>query len=188
VRIFVALDVADEVRATLAEFSEPLKKVCPHARWVHLEGVHITLKFIGEVSSEKLAQIREVLAALPAFRPIHLRFAGVGFFPNARRPRVFWAGIEADPELAELAAAIEAKLEPLGIPAEKRAFHPHLTLARFESPGGTQRLSATVESFGRPEFGSQEFHEFHLYQSVLKRSGAEYTRIVTYPVPREPVA
>lgn len=183
-RLFVALDVPDQVREALAELSARLKKTCAGARWVRLEGVHITLKFIGEVSLETVEKIREALGSLPEFAPILLRFAGLGFFPSARRPRVFWAGVESGRELATFAGAIEAKLEPLGIPAEKREFHPHLTLARFESPQGTQALVAAVEALGTPEFGSETFHEFHLYQSVLKRSGPEYTRLVTYPLQR----
>jgi 2'-5' RNA ligase len=188
VRVFVALDVPEPVRASLAELSERLKKVCPNARWVRLEGIHITLKFIGEVPPEKLEQIRHALGELPSLGPITVRFAGLGFFPGARRPRVFWAGVQADPKLTELAAAIEMKLEPLGIAPEKRAFHPHLTLARFESRQRTQALSEAVEGLGAPDFGDDTFKEFHLYQSVLKRSGAEYTRLVTYPFSREPAS
>ena len=187
-RVFVALDVPEPVRARLAELSAPLKKVSPNARWLRLEGVHITLKFIGEVSPEKLEQTRRALAELPNFGPIAVRFAGLGFFPGARRPLVFWAGVEADPKLGELAAAIEMKLAPLGIAREKRAFHPHLTLARFEAPQGTQALREAVEAMGTPEFGEGTFREFHLYQSVLKRSGAEYTRLVTYPFSGEPAS
>jgi 2'-5' RNA ligase len=181
VRVFVALDVPESVRASLAELTSRLARVCPSARWVRFEGVHITLKFIGEVPPEKLEQIRHALDELPNFGPITVRFAGLGFFPGARRPRVFWAGVEADPKLAELTAAIEMKLSPLGIAPEKRTFHPHLTLARFESPQGTQVLREAVEALGAAEFGKETFREFHVYQSVLKRSGAEYTRLVTYP-------
>jgi 2'-5' RNA ligase len=188
VRLFVALDVPEQVRAALADLSARLKKTCPSARWVRLDGVHITLKFIGEVSLENVEKIRQALGSLPKFSPIELRFAGLGFFPNARRPRVLWAGVEADPRLAELAGDIEAKLDPLGIPAEKRDFHPHLTLARFESPQGIQALVTAAEALGTPEFGSEIFNEFHLYQSVLKRSGAEYTRLVTYPFHRGTVS
>lgn len=184
-RLFVALDVPEEVHAALAELSARLRKTCQSARWVRLEGVHITLKFIGEVPAEQYEGIRQTLGGLPSFAPIEVRFAGLGFFPSPRRPRVFWAGVEGGPHLAELAAAIEMKLEPLGIAPEKRAFHPHLTLARFESPQGTQALRDAVESLGTPEFGSETFREFHLYQSVLKRSGAEYTRLVSYPFSRE---
>jgi RNA 2',3'-cyclic 3'-phosphodiesterase len=188
VRLFVALDVGTPVRAALSELTAKLQKTCPSARWVRLEGVHITLKFIGEVPNEKIEAIRQALGGLPGFAPIDMRFSGLGFFPNARRPRVFWAGLQASPQLAALVAALEMKLEPLGIPPEKRPFQPHLTLARFESPQGTRALTAAVEALASPEFGSETFQEFHLYQSVLKRSGAEYTRLVTYPFSREPAA
>ena len=184
-RIFVALDVPEAVRAALAELSARLAKVCPSARWVRPGGVHITLKFIGEVPADRFEKIRHALGELPNFPPVNLRFAGLGFFPSARRPRVFWAGVEGGPTLAELASAIEMKLDPLGIDPEKRAFHPHLTLARFEPPRGIPALTAAVEALGSPEFGSETFTEFHLYQSVLKRSGAQYTRLVTYPFSRE---
>ena len=185
-RLFLALDVPEAVRASLAELSARLRKICPGARWVRLEGVHITLKFIGEVPPEQVENIRQALGNLPSFAAIESRFAGLGFFPSARRPRVLWAGVEADPQLAALVAAIEMKLESLGVPSERRPFQPHLTLARFETPQRTQALSAAVEALGTPEFGSETFREFRLYQSVLKRSGAEYTRLVTYPFHREP--
>jgi RNA 2',3'-cyclic 3'-phosphodiesterase len=186
VRLFVALDVPEAVRAALIELTERLKKTCPGARWVRLEGAHITLKFIGEVSSEKFEEIRRALGAVSHFDPVTVHFAGLGFFPNPRRPRVFWAGVEGGAPLAQLAAAIEMKLEPLGIVPEKRAFHSHLTLARFESPQESRRLAPAVEALGSPEFGNDTFSEFHLYQSVLKRGGAEYTRLVSYPLRKEP--
>jgi 2'-5' RNA ligase len=179
------MDVPQAVRVALSELISKLKNTCPNARWVRLEGVHITLKFIGEVPDDRVELIRQSLGALSSFAPIEVRFAGLGFFPSARRPRVFWAGVEGGLRLAELAAAIEMKLEPLDIAPEKRAFHPHLTLARFESPKGTQALRDTVEALGAPEFGKEVFLEFHLYRSVLKRSGAEYTRLFTYPFSRE---
>jgi 2'-5' RNA ligase len=186
VRLFVALDVPGPVRASLAELSAQLQKICPSARWVNLAGVHITLKFIGEVAPGRFERIREALGDLPSFAPAKLRFAGLGFFPGARRPRVFWAGVEAGPQLGELGSALEEKLAPLGIPRESREFRPHLTLARFDSPQGTDVLRVAVEALGAPEFGSDVFKEFYLYRSVLKPSGAEYTRLETYPFHREP--
>ena len=95
--------------------------------------------------------------------------------------------MDAGPQLRELAAALETKLAPLGIPPESREFRPHLTLARFDSPQGTDALRAAVEALNAPEFGSDVFEEFYLYRSVLKPSGAEYTRLETYPFHREPV-
>jgi len=181
VRLFVALDLPAEVRASLSESIEQLKKSCRGPRWVRLEGVHITLKFIGEVPDERIESISHALAEIHGFAAVEMRFAGLGFFPSERQPRVFWAGIEAGPALAALASAIEAKLEPLGIPREKREFQPHITLARLNSMEGVSALrTASAEMAGR-EFGRSTATQFYLYRSVLKTSGAEYTRLETYP-------
>lgn len=179
-RLFVALDIPSPVRAAIEALVAKLRPACPQARWVRLEGAHITLKFIGEVPADRQEPIQSALAALRSPGPIEMVFRGVGFFPNERRPRVFWAGIEAGGTLAELATAVETALEPLGIPRESRTFSPHLTLARFESPRGLDGLRKTIAAAGDLEFGRSTAMEFHLYQSVLKRGGAEYTRLATW--------
>jgi RNA 2',3'-cyclic 3'-phosphodiesterase len=179
-RLFVALDIPDEVRAAIGALIAKLRVVCRSGRWVRIEGAHITLKFIGEVSAEKAADIKTALAAVPFHNPIHMSFRGLGFFPDARRPRVLWAGIKANADLGALAAAAETALEPLDIARERRAFSPHLTLARLESPRGLDGLNAWIAEGGPIEFGRAIANEFHLYESVLKRSGAEYTRLATY--------
>jgi 2'-5' RNA ligase len=186
VRLFVALDIPQTVRDSLAKLSSHLRQTCPSARWARIEGAHLTLKFIGVVPPEPAERIRAALGGVPATGPIEMHFAGLGFFPDPRRPRVFWAGIEAGALLPALAASIESRLEPLGIPREAREFSPHITLARFDSPRGLDPLRTAVEKLGVPEFGRALAGEFHLYQSVLKRGGAEYTRLASYRIAREP--
>lgn len=158
---------------------------------MNLEGAHVTLQFIGWVAAHQIEKIQQALAAAaasPAAAPpaaFDLHFAGLGFFPNPRRPRVFWAGIEGGAELPRLAASIEDALAPLGIPKESREFHPHLTLARFpEPPRGPEmaRLAAAVAGHAADDFGSARADCFHLYQSILKPQGAEYTRLSSYPL------
>jgi 2'-5' RNA ligase len=187
-RLFVALDIPQAARDALAEPSKRLAKLCSGARWVHLEGAHLTVKFIGEVPAETAERIRLALAEVRAIAPVELRFAGLGFFPDAKRPRVFWAGIESNPALGELFTAIEARLAPLGVARETREFRPHITLARFRSAEGIGPLRAAVEELGMPEFGRLTTREFHVYQSVLQRAGAEYTRLATYVFSREPAS
>ena len=179
-RLFVALDIPEDVRTALGTLIEKLRPACRNARWVRVEGAHITLKFIGEVPAEKAEGIKTALATVPFKSPIKISFRGLGFFPSERRPRVFWAGMEASDELGALASAVEAALEPVGIAREQRAFSPHLTLARFDSPGDLQRLHAAIAATGPLEFGVTIAEEFYLYQSVLKRGGAEYTRLATW--------
>jgi 2'-5' RNA ligase len=189
VRVFVALDIPQAVRDSLGQLRQRFEKLTPGARWVRLEGAHVTLKFIGEVSAAQVAQIRAELEKIPTRAPFELIFRGLGFFPNERHPRVFWAGIEGGADLAALAAAIETRLAPLGIPPESREFRPHLTLARFEPSAELGALRAAANEFAAGtdatgasagEFGRVIAGEFHLYQSVLKPSGAEYTRLATY--------
>jgi 2'-5' RNA ligase len=225
VLVFVALNIPEDVRAAIGALIAKMRPACqnilagskrsprPVARWARIESAHITLKFIGEVPSETIDPIKAALARIRLPDPVEMKFRNVGFFPNERRPRVFWAGIEAGAELGALAAAVETFLEPLGIARERRAFSPHLTLARFESPRGTRAdstlaLKASSEAWSPPEytgagstwsppeylnslreaisgagpleFGGTTAKEFHLYQSILKPSGAEYTRLATY--------
>jgi 2'-5' RNA ligase len=180
-RLFVAIDIPDATRAAVGNLIAQLAQLCRGAKWVHAEGMHLTLKFIGEQPEEKVAGIASELRAVRSSAPMQLRFAGTGFFPNARSPRVFWAGIEASPNLAELAAEIERRLETLGIAREQRAFKPHLTLARFNSTSGLPQLRDALEKLGPLEFGAATAREFHLYHSQLQRAGAVYTKLATFP-------
>jgi 2'-5' RNA ligase len=104
----------------------------------------------------------------------------VGFFHDARRPRVVWCGVEPSANLAQLAADIERALEPLGIPREAHAFVPHLTLARFKSPDGVDALVRSAAEFAERDFGSAREMEFHLFESMLKPGGAEHRKIESY--------
>jgi 2'-5' RNA ligase len=194
VRIFVALDIPEEVRAALGALVARLRPASRAVRWTRIEGVHLTLKFIGEVQPEKVEAIKASLAKIrfpaptsagSAWSPpkcIQMKFRGVGFFPNERRPSVFWAGVEVGAELGALASAVETSLLPLGIAKEQRAFSPHLTLARFKSTDSSalNRLHQAISAAGPLEFGTGIAKDFHLYQSILKPGGAEYTRLATF--------
>ena len=179
-RLFVALNIPEEVRKSLAELVAQLRPACQNARWARVEGLHVTLKFIGETPLEKVEMIKSALTSVPTRAPIPINFQGFGFFPNERRPRVLWAGVEAGPELSELALAVETALDSIGIPRETRPFAPHLTLARLESSRGLDALHAEIQNAGSHDFGRTTATEFHLYQSVLKCGGAEYTQLATF--------
>ena len=185
-RLFVALDFPDAVRQTLRELIARLQPGFRSAKWVRPEAMHITLKFIGEVDGEKLAPIRGALAPVHSSAPVEIHFRGLGFFPNERRPRVLWCGVEASPNLAELAEAVQRALVPLDIPAESRDFVPHLTLARFNRDGGPHRdletLARAAGELKSYDFGRTRETEFHLIESILKPAGAEYRRLETFPI------
>jgi 2'-5' RNA ligase len=179
-RLFVAIDIPEEVRSALGELIKSLRDTCRDARWARLAGLHVTLKFIGETPSERVEDLKSALANIHPRDPIAINFCGLGFFPNARRPRVLWAGVEAGPDLASLAAAVEKALSPAGIQHEDRKFSPHLTLARFKESAGVDALQVAIEKSGPLKFGGATATDFHLYQSILKPGGAEYTRLATF--------
>lgn len=184
-RLFVALEMPAAVREHFATLISQLralesKSSAKKPRWVRPENLHVTLKFIGHVDPALLDPIRATLAKLCSNGPVDLRFRGLGFFPNAKRPRVLWAGTAASPNLSSLARDIDASLAKLGISAEERAFTPHLTLARCEPSAISAAMAGVVERDSARDFGGLRTTQFHLIESKLKASGAEYTTLQSF--------
>jgi len=191
-RLFVALDIDSSIRGRIAQFMDGVRGFAPDARWVSVESLHITLKFIGEWPPEKLEDMKRALAGVRG-QPAEITFSGTGFFPTPKSARVFWIGIQAGPELASLAEAVDAATSALGVESEKRAFAPHLTLARTGS-GRPQRVSSdrTNPNFRRlqeklaampaPAFGTMSPREFFFYESKLSPKGAVYTKLASFPL------
>ena len=184
-RLFVALDLTEEIREALREPSAKLKPLSKSARWARPEGMHVTLKFIGHVDAERLDAIRAALATVRSNAPVDMEIRGVGFFPDQHRPRVLWCRIEASANLAPLARDVERTLGPLGIPREERKFTPHLTLARLQDSYGVEKLVRAAEEMKSQAFGATRQTEFHLFESVTKPSGAEYRKIESYAFVKE---
>ncbi len=198
-RIFIGIDLDEEIRGKIARFLEGVSGFAPEARWVRPESLHITLKFIGEQKPEQVEAITQRLRQVRGI-PFEIRVSGYGFFPPAKAPRVFWIGIQAGPALAELAAHIDAAVAELGVPREERAFSPHLTLARAGGRSGDpkwrkgdgpnsvfavlqKRLSAMGEiESGTLGFGSMTADKFILYQSQLSPKGSKYTKLERFPM------
>ena len=184
-RLFVALEISSAVRDRFGALINELFALesissAKKPRWVRPENLHVTLKFIAHIEPAKLDPIRTTLAEVLSEATVNLRFRGLGFFPNAKRPRVLWAGTTASQNLSSLARDIDASLAKLGIPAEERAFTPHLTLARCEPSGICSALSAAVERDSARDFGELRTNAFHLIESKLKASGAEYTTLQSF--------
>jgi len=188
-RIFIALDIDDSIRERIKRFTEGVRGFDPEARWVRPDSLHITLKFIGEKPPEGLEQIKNALHTIE-MDSMEIAFRGYGFFPTAKWPRVFWVGIEAVPQLASLAAAVDKVMLGLGIPREEHAFSPHLTLARGTTGSNSPRwqkgdraksnfrqLQEKLAAMPQPEFGTMTAREFFLYQSQLSPGGSRYIKL-----------
>lgn len=183
-RLFIAIDLPDSVRAALAREQARLRDVCAGSRdirWTRPEGVHLTLKFLGAVDEPRLPEVIGALRTIAPFDPFEVDVGGFGFFPNARRPRVFWVGLEAPPALGELARRVEAAMVPLGFARENRPFQPHLTLARFESQHAQPALEAALQRRDPGGFGRFTVIEFVLFESKLKPGGADYCKVARFP-------
>jgi RNA 2',3'-cyclic 3'-phosphodiesterase len=189
VRLFIALDIDDAIRERLAGFMDGLRGFAPDVRWVRMESLHVTLKFIGERPPEFVTKLTEALRAIHEAE-INIAFRGYGFFPTAKSARVFWAGIEAGPGLQKLAAAVDDVTAALGVGKEEHAFTPHLTLARRAGGSGAprkqkgdgpnrafQKLEEKLAAMPTPEFGTMTAREFFLYQSQLSPKGSRYTKL-----------
>lgn len=180
-RLFVAIEIPDKIREALAAFLKEMRGVAPQAKWVRAENLHVTLKFLGETEPARVPAVKSGLAAIRSSEPVTLEFGGLGFFPNEKRPRVFWAGMEAAANLKSLAQDIDHGMYRLGFSVEQRPFAPHLTLARFNPPGMPPKLAPAVKENAARRFGAFRTHEFQLIESKLKPSGAEYTTLESFP-------
>src|SRR5208282_815008 len=196
-RIFIGIDLDPEVRGRISRFLEGVQGFAPDARWARPESLHITLKFIGELTPERVEAIAGRLRRVGG-SAFEIRFAGYGFFPTAKAPRVFWIGIHAGPQLAELARSIDTATAELGIPREDRPYSPHLTLARGGGAGrrsGSPRwregdgpnavftvLEKRLAAMTELDFGTMTAHEFILYHSQLSPGGSKYTKVQRFPL------
>jgi 2'-5' RNA ligase len=180
VRLFIAIEIPQSVRSTFASLLKDFSSIAPQVKWVRAENLHVTLKFMGETQSAKLGPLQNALSAVRSADPVNLEFRGLGFFPHEKRPRVFWAGMEASANLKTLAEEIDQTTHPLGFSLEERPFTPHLTLARFQPPGIPPKLLQAIQEKSAQAFGSLRTGEFHLIESKLKPTGAEYTTVQTF--------
>lgn len=184
IRTFVAIDLDEQVRAALRQAQDELKRapVASLAKWVSPEGIHLTLKFLGDVSTERVGEIHQAIArGCRGFAPFRLSLSQAGFFPNARRLRVIWVGVTGDVDtLQRLQQAVEAELNILGFPPEGRSFQPHLTLARmrdYARPAEREQMAKRITALQVDTSASMVVRQVHLIRSDLRPTGAVYTPI-----------
>ena len=179
-RLFIAIAIPEEIRAAFAALLQEFRAIAPQSKWVRAENLHLTLKFLSETPTEKLGALQTALTSVHSQLPVRLDFRGLGFFPNEKRPRVLWAGMEASANLQALAADVDQAAHRLGFALEERPFTPHLTLARFQPLGLPPKLLGASRARSTMSFGTLAASHFHLTESKLKPTGAEYTTVQTF--------
>lgn len=184
IRSFIAVDLSAPVRAALQRLRDELAQIECDIRWVRVEGVHLTLKFLGWVEPAGLEQIHMTLAAAVADHPaLRVRARGLGAFPSLHRPRVLWVGLEGE-GLAELAACVEEAMRRLDFEPEKRGFTPHITLGRVNGMRGWSRVEELFKAHLSDDFGECIVDAVTIYRSTLRPDGAVYTPLWTIPLSR----
>jgi len=188
VRAFVAIELPDNVKRGLGSVIDRLRQrsLAP-VKWVSANGIHLTLKFLGEISPPRVEEVKRALAtACLGTPPMHLEIDALGGFPDTAQPRVVWAGLSGDIEvLSRLATRVDVALAELGYARESRPFVPHLTIARVRPEASRQaksELGTAVLAATLPESLSFDTGAVSLMRSQLRPQGALYTRLSQTPL------
>ena len=173
-RLFTAIDLPAEMVEKLTVFLARLRPLAK-LRWTEIENLHITTKFIGEWPEARLDEVKTALRDVARTEAIAISVRGIGWYPDLRRPHVFWAGVDGGEPLQRLARATEEAVATLGVPAELRVYSPHLTLARVRY---AVPLDDLIKAAGDPDFGTFQVSSFFLYLS----SNGKYSKLAEFPL------
>lgn len=192
-RLFIAVELTPDLRQAIGRVQAELQGQLPPrvVRWTHPDGIHLTLKFLGDTRPEQTPAIAQAMRmAAASFEPFTLVVAGLGSFPNPRQPRVVWAGVPAVPKaLAGVQRALDLHLAGLDYPRETRPFNPHLTLGRVNDRATLaerQTLAALLSRTQIAELGSLPVQEIVLFRSELRPAGAVYSVQARAPLSNRP--
>ena len=180
-RLFIAIELSLEVRQWLETSRSVLEPGMPSGavRWVNPEGIHLTLKFLGEIPFGQIDAVRGAMdRSTEGVKPFSLTVEGVGCFPNTTRPRVVWAGVRSEPLLLDLQQRLEDNLSAAGFDRERRAFSPHLTLGRVKdgvSEIQLRKIGSAVEGMRTETTAAMKVDGLCLFRSVLRSNGPEYS-------------
>jgi len=179
IRTFIAVELPQEIQDRLGQLQSDFKVSMPDVRWTKYGNIHLTLKFLGDVPLSKIDKIgealREVAAKFPAFT---MSLADIGAFPNSRKPRIVWVGVQKGvDELKEIAKAIDSSMKRLGFPPEKRRFSPHLTVGRIRHLKNPTAMTEALDKSAVGELGKFTVERISLIKSQLDPAGSIYTTI-----------
>jgi len=177
-RSFIAIELPEAVKSALSEFQQELEKCGADVRWVRPEGIHLTLKFLGNINDKDVDRIvKTIEGTCKKYTAFNLEIAGAGVFPNKKTPRVLWVGITGNGAFANLQQEIEDAMASMGFEKENRKFVPHLTLGRFRSSIGKEALLDKIELHKDNKFGMIDVKTVSFMKSDLSPSGAKHTRV-----------
>jgi 2'-5' RNA ligase len=180
-RLFTGIGLPPEVLSSLEHALDELRPTAD-IRWSPPGNLHITTKFIGEWPEERLEELKSTLHGFPRRSPFQVDMHGLGWYPNPHSPRVLWAAVHAGDPLRDLARDTEQALAGIGVGVEKKAYSPHLTLARIKPPAQLTRLRQAIAALPSDNFGKFEVNRFNLYRSILSPKGSTYSVLGEFPL------
>jgi len=177
-RSFIAIDLPTDIKEAISGVIRDLSAGASGIRWVPVENIHLTLKFLGEVKEDLVPTIEKQLRlSAERHQVFNIAVKGAGAFPNLRSPNVLWIGIEASVGLSSLFSDIDAGMSGLGFEPETRHFSPHLTIGRVRDKNGMEPAIRGLSTYKDTIFGTIDVQEIRLMKSVLKPAGSEYSGV-----------
>jgi 2'-5' RNA ligase len=178
IRSFISINLHDDLKTKIDGIVKLFKETGADVRWVKTENLHLTLKFLGNIDSDKVDAISSRIRNIAdRYDDFSFTLVGTGTFPDLRRPRIIWIGIKDHDNFLKIAKEVERAMEQEGFDKEKRPFSPHITVGRVRSLKGIDKLSMELVKYKGMDFGSQSADSIHLMKSTLKKGGAEYNAI-----------
>ncbi|MBK9926543.1 MAG: RNA 2',3'-cyclic phosphodiesterase [Anaerolineales bacterium] len=187
-RTFIAVDIHPTILQSVQHKIEPLRKAIGDStvRWVPVDNFHLTLKFLGDIAPAKVDDLTRILRTeADSCQPFDIHINGLGSFPNSKRPRVLFIGIQPQAGLDALQRGIESATAKLGYKSEARDFSPHLTIGRVRenvTAIDQQRIRKALDEIKIDSLGTARVDSVHLYKSELKPSGSVYTKLFSAPL------
>jgi RNA 2',3'-cyclic 3'-phosphodiesterase len=178
-RTFIAIEIPSEIKSALAALQTGLRRAGADVSWTKPENLHMTLKFLGEVDERRIVEVEKACVLSAAeFQPFTLSLNDTGVFPNAKQPRVLWAGLSGEVEnVVEMHRRLDERLALIRFKPEGKKFHPHLTIGRLKSNKKIRELLALAYAYQLPAL-SFAVTEIVLMKSELHPAGSKYTPIV----------
>ncbi len=181
IRAFIAIELSKEIQAGLEGVLSRLRPATKAVRWVPAVNIHLTIKFLGDTPVEQIEPLkRSRESEASRHQPFEIQVGTLGAFPNPRRPRVIWIGVQAPAGLAALASGVEKAVQSLGFTPEERPFSPHLTLGRVRQQASFDEVGALAELVAKTRvesLGITRVDKIHLFKSDLRPAGAVYTSL-----------
>ena len=177
IRIFIAIELPEDIQSKLQKLQDDLSSSMPDARWTKPGNIHLTLKFLGDVEVSRIDKISAILKGIAQnFSPFEISLAEIGAFPNSRKPSIIWVGVEKGAQqLVEIAENIESSMEKIGFPKEKRPFRPHLTVGRVRELKHPEAMTKALDESNVGELGVFKANQISLVKSQLDPGGSIYT-------------